>query len=416
MSMRHVIWGILIISISTGPIFNMFGEKAILVLVVLACIELGSVRIDTHLLVAALFFSVFIVVKSIGVNLTLTNDYHGLWGKYVRIIELIMLLPLANCMVNDERVNQYNFIKRCYKFFNIFYYFTIFITIIFLIKNGQGYYRNHNVINPILAPQFFLLYSIALGGILAYKIIGDKKNRLQNLIKLLANFTFVYLMNYTTQIFFFLFAVVVGGGAMLMQDCTKRVFVVVMAGLMLTVLMPNLSVILRTLNERLFSHNVDVYMRLDEIVKFLTDGDLSGIAFGGRVQVMNISINSFKAHPLIGIPFASYNLEEFSRIGGHHEWADDLALFGIIGFFLFFMFIFIGIKGLVLIKGKERYLNILIMLMFVMFGFYDPIINLPFIIVAVICRFGLMDLQSENSVIISNNDGGKLYNAVFTKD
>lgn len=385
-----------VISISCGVVFNTVGEKAILVLFIITFLVSGKLKISKKILVCVSLFGVLILIKSIGVKVNITDDYHGLWAQYVRIIELILMLPLANSISNNTILNRDRIIRNCKNLFNLFFYSTIIITIIMLSINGKGYYRKEELmLSPIYAPQSFLIYSIALAEILTSKILYEKNRRVVNILKLLVNGYFVFMMNYTTQMLFFLLSIFTAffcKKSLNLRKNLNRKSIFLLSFLIIGVIVvPKLPETILYINKSFFSHNEDVSMRLSEIASFLKSGKLFGKALGTRIRVMLDSWKTFLAHPWFGVPFNNYNYDQISTIGGHHEWIDDLAKFGLLGCFLFMQMIYYGIKNLILIGGKKGKESLCLLKIFIIYGFFNPVINMTFVIVIVISRYAIND-------------------------
>lgn len=382
-----------VISISSGVIFNIAGEKAILGIFVITCLVRRKCTVNRKIVISVSIFSLFFLLKCIGTDIKINGSYHGLWAQYIRIIELVVMLPMVNSIICDIELNKNRIIKNCINLFNLFYYFTILITIIMLFINGKGYYRVYAITNPVYAPQFFLIYSIALAVILTSKILKQKENRKFNVFKLVINGCFVFAMNYTTQMLFFLIAIFTVIIAEKIVGLQNKIFVFISLFVISLIIVPILPDIILCINERYFEGNKDISMRLVEISNFIKSGDLSGKALGGRIQVMLTSWNTFLAHPLFGVPFSSYNYDQMTKIGGHHEWIDDLAKFGLIGGLLFMLMLYKGFKNLTLIDGKPRKESLCLLRIFILYGFFNPIINMTIIIVAMINRYAMKDMS-----------------------
>lgn len=92
---------------------------------------------------------------------------------------------------------------------------------------------------------------------------------------------------------------------------------------------------------------------------------------GIRMEKINYTVSTFIKNPLFGIDYSNYNS---NTIGGHAQWFDDLARFGIIGFFVWVFFltqVFIAMKR----SAKEdNDKNVIVVgwIIFVIIGFFNP--------------------------------------------
>lgn len=120
--------------------------------------------------------------------------------------------------------------------------------------------------------------------------------------------------------------------------------------------------------------SADVTVRLNEIGHFLMGDDL-GTHTSGRVDYFWKSIECFLNYPLLGYNFVAN--PEFS-IGGHSEWVDILAVYGLIGGIPLIATIVYKLKYIsrtVKSKISNSYYGITIFV-FVIFGFIDPFLRL----------------------------------------
>lgn len=381
-----------VVAISTGFVFNLFGEKVILLLLILLTVARRKIKPNYTLTISIIAFIVFFSFKIVGENLDRSSDYFGPWREVVRIITLIIALICLNSLLKEKWLFKRNVLFRCIRLFNIFFYSTLFITILSLLKNGRGYYRNGSIeISPICAPQYFLIYSIVLGYILTCRVLSRNKGRLISIAKLITIVIFVLLMNYSTQMIFFLLAIAIASIESIGNNRQKKMLIIVILITAFVTIIPNLSGILMFLNEAYFSENLDVSMRLIELSQFFSNRDLSGKALGGRITIMLKSIESFQQYPLFGIPFAQYNR---TTIGGHHEWADDLARYGLIGTTLFMLMVFSGLKELTYKNNIKKQKPVSILILFFIYGFFNPIVNFSTIISLILVYVGMIRLSS----------------------
>lgn len=90
-----------------------------------------------------------------------------------------------------------------------------------------------------------------------------------------------------------------------------------------------------------------------------------------RARLTNISLNSFKEHPFLGIDFANH---KSGVVGCHAQWADDLARFGIIGnFFIWLNYFFIAKYVVKSCKSQQIRMSLMTtFILFIILGFLNP--------------------------------------------
>lgn len=374
-------------SISTGVVYYTVGEKGILLLLIMALITNRKIQINKNFTICLFCLVFFLMIKSMGANLSISNNYHSLWSVYTRIMELVMI-GFAFIVLKKKGVLNNSIVKkRCKNIFYFCFYLTISYTTLMLVINGKGYYRYHTIDNPFYAPQYFLIYSLIISIFLISEIIHKKKYRLQNLIKLLINGLFVFLMDYTTQFLFFLIAILTILLLELTKNKTKFVLVTVIFSSAFVLLSQKLANILYYINATYLSDDINLSLRLHEIANFLNNGDLSGIALGGRLRVAEISWDTFLQYPLFGVPFSKYG-ESMAFIGGHHEWVDDLGRFGIIGMLIFLIFLYCLLKKILFDNNEKTYkISYAVVGVIIMYGFFNPIISMPVICICIVLGF-----------------------------
>lgn len=127
---------------------------------------------------------------------------------------------------------------------------------------------------------------------------------------------------------------------------------------------------------------------------------------GERLGKIAYTMNSFKKSPLIGINYSNYN--EYT-IGGHAQWFDDLARFGIIGFSLWIHFFYKAYKNVIKTTNNLLCRNSINVawIVFVIMGFLNPNImsSVTMILFVLIPYIGLL----------ADNDKGKCYTLKYSE-
>lgn len=386
---------LLVVSVSTGLFYNVFGEKIIFLFMIILTISRGKLKFNKVLFISILMFPLLVIVKSvIGGTFSMSGTYHSLWVQQVKIIELFGTFLMCSILRKDKELWNKNTLCICNRIFNFCYYITILLTVINLIIRGRLLYRHHpNNVGIIYAPQFFLFYAIIIGAVLTRQIIRYDKNRLIKLIALFINTLFVLLMSYTTQMLFFILTITMVVIFELLK-VKKAIILCILSGVLFILLAPSFmpSIILKV-NEHLFSNNPDVSLRLIEIANFFSNGDFSDKAIGERVRMIQISKDTFMKYPYLGVPFNHYNNGLLLTVGGHQEWIDNLARYGIVGFALFIIFIVSGFKwGIPVIKKNMSEMEIVLTIIFIIYGFFNPFMQLSFVTA---CMIGYMLIKAD---------------------
>lgn len=93
-----------------------------------------------------------------------------------------------------------------------------------------------------------------------------------------------------------------------------------------------------------------------------------------RLKLTMISVNSFKDNPVFGIDFANH---KSGVIGGHAQWADDLARYGILGnCFIVISYMFAARYTIRYSEGlMMKYFMISEWIVFILLGFLNPCLS-----------------------------------------
>ncbi|MCR5609721.1 MAG: O-antigen ligase family protein, partial [Lachnospiraceae bacterium] len=187
----------------------------------------------------------------------------------------------------------------------------------------------------------------------------------------------IYMSNYTTQLIFaiwgILFVLIIGSK----MKKLYKIIIILPICLLIIIGLPMLPTIIESISRTFFAKNETVNVRLNEIVLLLRRESIKGSDLMGRFDLIKLSWDSFKNNPLLGVPFSRYNTM-FSGliVGGHSEWPDDLARYGIIGGAFFTLFVVRSLKKVLLYERNNCYsLKYAFSVVIILYGFSNPIIR-----------------------------------------
>lgn len=166
----------------------------------------------------------------------------------------------------------------------------------------------------------------------------------------------------------------------------RSFYVIVLAGGILTiVLLSNKSFLLKIINivSGFFDRNSIIYIRLQEVVPALFDGNTTS-AFGVRLESIQLSLNTFFKYPIVGAGYhVGYNYYDLlPYVGQHCEWIDLFAQYG--GVIAVLILTFLKSSTNLLRKSCNIYIRpifSLLILIYYVVGFFDPIINTNMLLV-----------------------------------
>lgn len=124
-----------------------------------------------------------------------------------------------------------------------------------------------------------------------------------------------------------------------------------------------------------FFNNDIISGRLKDISYFILGQNLDEFSsVGNRWQGLILSFNTFIKNPFTGVG-AFYDLDHISRgVGGHSQWLDDLARYGILGVLPFWLFLFSVYKqSMMFYNTFNLKVNRIFWLYILMLGFINPI-------------------------------------------
>lgn len=373
--MVNVLVVFFVICVSFGPAYNIVGDLGIFIFMLGIILFSKRKKIDRRLLPSLIVFNVLIVYKTIGMNNSQAlSVYHSAYGVVNTAIKLIIFIFFLDILIPIFKEYRY---KIC-SLFNVCFHISIFISIIILIKTGRDTYRvNISAGGLLLAPQIYITMSIFMVMALIYLIIQKKEKREIQIALVAMNIFYLFMANYTTQLIFgFLGMIVIFILGYEMKKSNK----VILSGIIIVlavVMIPMIPNIIEVINDTFFATNETVNVRLEEIVLLLRGQNIQGTDLKGRFDLMKLSFESFKNNPVLGIPFSSYNTKMTGLVvGGHSEWSDDLARYGVVGMIIFGWFLF---ESLYMILQYKNCNNIsfkrAVIIIILLYGFSNPIIR-----------------------------------------
>lgn len=360
------------ICISLSAAYNVVGDFGVILFILIFAVVLNRFTVNRKTACAVLAFGMFIAIKAVGIKGTQSiSDYHSVYNmlsENAKRTSLFLLLPIMKKVSSENR-------RKADRAFLLFYHISVVLSIFVLNSVGRNTYRlslSRDYI--LLAPQFYIMISVIMSMSLVYKIIKGREHRFMYVLLLLINITYIYMANYTTQMVF----LILGCACSLIfcSDIRKRNSFINLSMLLVAVALafPYLADIVIMIKDGFFADNPVVSVRLDEIALFLRRGNLMGTDLLVRVDRISLSLDTFKSNILTGVPFSMYNTTTTGVVvGGHSEWPDDLARYGLLGGILFAAFMYFGIMGAIPLKDKriQDFRKPLILVLF-LYGFANP--------------------------------------------
>ncbi len=364
-----------VICVAFGPAYNAVGDPGVFALMLAIVLLARRIKIDKKLITSMVLFAVLIAYKAIGIdNGRAISEFHSAYGVINTSLKLIVFaffLQTIIPVISDKR-------DILVKLFNAAFHVSIVSSIVILFIVGRNTYRTNAAEGGILlAPQIYITISVFMIMALVYLIMQNKEKRGLRLGLVVLNFIYIFMSNYTTQLIFAVFGILLvltlGSG----MKKSNKIVIVGIIGLLIIIGIPMLPTIIESLSRTFFAANETVNVRLNEIVLLLRRESIKGSDLMGRFDLINMSWESFKSSPVFGIPFSRYNTVSTGLVvGGHSEWPDDLARFGIVGGVIFALFIVRTLrKTLYYEDANNRSFKFAIAVMIILYGFSNPIIR-----------------------------------------
>ncbi|RKJ20220.1 hypothetical protein D7X48_10365 [bacterium D16-50] len=375
-NMYKALLGIWVANISLGFLYKLGGDAYIIIILLILCMAKKKISINIPFIISLLCMSVFIGIKLMETQGYIPiSDYHSSLTVIKNNVLVMALLFEINIWTDNESG------KLIWRLFNLFYYFSIISSSLILIF-GDNYYRNGAEKVPLLlAPQFYLIYAIVLTALLTYDLTMISQNKSKNILLILLNGIYVIAAGYTTQMLFWVFGICLAVYFSAFPKGRKRVIVFVVFIAMIFIMLPLLPAITRFINSTFFASNYEVSKRLTEIEGLLRGQGLAAGDLSIRIGLAQTSYNTFQIYPFWGIPFGRYNLYGNAlNVGGHCEWIDSLARYGIFGAVVWGIYLALGLRGIQQKKAPNVNINKVLLFLLATYGFFNPIIK-PYLII-----------------------------------
>ena len=334
-----------VICVAFGPAYNVVGDPGVFALMLAIIIFTRRIQLDKKLITSTVLFTIFIAYKTIGIDTgQAISEFHSAYGVINTSLKLVFFsffLQTIIPVIEDYR-------EKVSNLFIVVYHISIALSIVILFIVGRNTYRtNVKEGGILLAPQIYITISVFMIMALVYILIHTGEKKAIRFILIGLNFIYIFMSNYTTQLIF----VVIG--------------------------IPMLSTIIDTINKTIFATNETVNSRLNEIVLLLRRESIRGSDLMGRFDRIALSWNTFLTGPILGIPFSRYNTVSTGIVvGGHSEWPDDLARFGIVGGFIFGLFVIRLLKKCLDYDHEEnKPFKKVVIVIVLLYGFSNPIIR-----------------------------------------
>ena len=384
--------------IAIAPLYNLLGEKMILIGILLPILFQRKLIIVRKTVLCIVPFILFFAIKLLFAvdRYNAISYFHSVFTLALGILELALLFACIKSFdfssVSALNVNR----KRIYSFIVYSFYSSLVISIILMIIRGRDFYRADWSNGGILvAPNFYMLMSIVISMALTYEAIKNKKKRIVNGVLIVIGFIFILLANYATQLLFYLFGIILVCIFSLIDTTIKKIVGVFLLTILTVYSINQLPDFIYWINNRFFLQNPTMHMRLNEIYTLLRFGD-AGRDLNGRFDLMNLSINTFREHWILGVPFSQYNTVYTGIIvGDHSEWVDDLARYGVIGSVFFAVFAISGIKTIFTEFKLNKTMMAAYTILIVLYGFANPIIKV-FLMCGLVIASSLLACSEES--------------------
>ena len=257
---------------------------------------------------------------------------------------------------------------------------------------GSEYVLKEGVTTYLLA-GFFHVYAtipILLYLCLRWKDVFklSKRYRILIITYFISALFLVIKANYATAILFLIFFCV---GALFVNS--KSGFINILTIFFVVILIFfSLTTLLEYLSDNLYTGTI-VEHRFNDVLKFINGQGDNKNDINRRMEFMRVSFDNFLEFPLFG------TVEKNIEIGGHTEWIDGLAYYGLLRYPFFIAFIIVSIRKV------HEFINcssqiVILYLCILILGFFNPFINQNFFLALyIIIPFIFMDYDYPEDTI-----------------
>lgn len=370
-----------VICVATGFINNIFGAVPLICILLVLAILRGKFRARVIISVATVLL--FILIKSLELdNYVAYSDYHSIY----KIIKNVIYVGVGIILFEVSGIKKHFHDVKLRRVFYGCYYFSIISSCILIMIKGRDLYRDHAEDGGLLlTPQYFLYYAISFAMLYTYLIIKSKEHRRLNVFFLIINVVYVFLANYTTQMLFMAMGVALIIMTHLIKSYIAICMILIICILALGIFSEQVAQGILLISESFFENNETVSIRVNDVAMIIKGEASSTTAFKIRSDLISKSLDVFKQNILWGINFSDYNTSDIGvTVGGHTQWFDDLARFGMVGCLLWWYTLWIGYKHVIVGGGKCTEFQKNFLIVFFAYGFFNPFITIQFICIAYI--------------------------------
>lgn len=243
------------------------------------------------------------------------------------LIFIYAIFSLWNLLYSSKQ-----FQSKLVSYFFIFYNISAIISLYYLTIDSYAIRRSY-ANNYFAVGDFNLVYTgVTIAAICFYLIIGGQYKKIY-LFSFIISSLLVLKANYMTAILLLIITIII----ILIIKFSKNILLsfILFSFIVLLIYFREriLEVLMLLSNSDLISFAIK--SRLEDIYYALSSQSLSlSTTINDRLDLFIVSYETFLDNKLIGVNYSDYN---FTTIGNHTQWIDNMARFGIIGNVLFFL-------------------------------------------------------------------------------
>lgn len=363
-----------IIFISFGPAYNLVGDWGVFSAMAMIVLSSRHITIEKKITACIVAFGTFIAYKAVTIgNSQAISVFHSAYGVVNTAIKLLIFIFMLQTIA--PLCEQRKDILA--RLFNFCFHFSIVLSIIVLFRAGRNTYRYETGAGGLLlAPQIYITVTIFVIMGLVYLLLKSKKKRVLRITLILLDIIYLYMANYTTQLLFAFLGIVIVIAMGSKMKKKNRIITMLFLGIIIMVTIPILPEFIRLVSETFFATNEIVKTRLEELALLLQGGNIQGTDLKFRFDLMSRSFSAFLHDSIFGVPFSHYNtIDTGWIIGGHSEWFDDLARYGIVGMIFFCLFLYRSYQMVFKPLGNAVELKKALLLIGLLYGFANPLVR-----------------------------------------